>query len=410
MANPLNFDLEKTDITSPAFKADPHAFYRFLRNEQPVWHMRLPDKRDAYLLSRYDDASALLRDTRFVKNLWNVPHGPNEKPFKPPWVPGMFRPLERNMLDMDAPEHDRLKSLVHKAFTPKLVEGMRGHITAITSRLLDNIQAHGRADLIKDFALPLPVEVIAEVIGVPPNRRSQFQGWSKAVVSVTNNSDLLRALPSMYFFLRYLRQLITLRRAEPREDLLSALVRAEEAGDKLSEDELLAMLFLLLVAGHETSVNLIASGTLALLQHPDQLELLRHQPEAIYTAVEELLRFVAPVDLSTERFAREAVTLHGVTIPRGALAFAVIISANRDETHFTQADQLDLRREPNRHLAFGQGAHYCLGAPLARLEAQIAFPLLLERLPRLQLVTPVETLRWRKSLVLRGLASLPITY
>ena len=206
------------------------------------------------------------------------------------------------------------------------------------------------------------------------------------------------------------RKLIALRRAEPREDLLSALVQAEEAGDKLSEDELTAMLFLLLVAGHETTVNLIASGTLALLQHPEQLELLRRNPAVIHSAVEELLRFVAPVDLSTERYARADVTLHGVTIPRGALTFAVIISANRDESHFTEPDRLDLRREPNRHLAFGQGVHYCLGAPLARLEAQIAFPLLWERLPRLQLAVPIEKLRWRKSLVLRGLVALPVTY
>src|SRR5262249_12604161 len=200
------------------------------------------------------------------------------------------------------------------------------------------------------------------------------------------------------------------RRAGPRDDLLSALVRAEEAGEKLSEDELLAMAFLLLVAGHETTVNLIGNGTLALLEHPDQLRRLRDDPGLIRPAVEELLRFYSPVETATERYAREDVTVAGVTLPQGSLVFAVIASANRDDRQFADPDRLDLAREPNRHLAFGQGIHFCLGAPLARLEGQIAISTLVRRRPDLRLAVPLGDLSWRGGLVLRGLLKLPVAF
>jgi cytochrome P450 len=212
----------------------------------------------------------------------------------------------------------------------------------------------------------------------------------------------------VWAFMRYLRRLFERRRADPRDDLITALVQAEEAGDKLSEDELLAMVFLLLIAGHETTVNLIASGTLALLRHPDQLARLRHDPSLIKSAVEELLRYTSPVEMATERFAREDVIIAGTTIPRGELVLAVIGSANRDERQFEDPDTLRLDREPNRHLAFGQGGHYCLGAPLARLEGQIAISTLLRRLPDVRLAGGPESLRWRRGLFLRGLEKLPL--
>jgi cytochrome P450 PksS len=210
--------------------------------------------------------------------------------------------------------------------------------------------------------------------------------------------------------MRYVRRLLARRRADPRDDLITALLQVEEAGNSLSEDEVLAMVFLLLIAGHETTVNLIASGTLALIEHPEQAERLRAEPGLIKPAIEELLRFTSPVDIATERYAREEVTIAGTTIPRGALTLGAIGSANRDEAQFPDADTLDLGREPNRHLAFGQGAHYCLGAPLARLEGQIAVATLLRRLPTLRLPVAAESLRWRRGLVLRGLEALPLSY
>jgi cytochrome P450 PksS len=237
-----------------------------------------------------------------------------------------------------------------------------------------------------------------------------FHRWSSRIVSMSSSSDMVRSIPAIWLFLRYLRKLVAQRRADPRDDLITALVQAEAAGDTLSEDELLAMVFLLLVAGHETTVNLIASGTLALLQHPEQREQLQQNPALITSAVEELVRFASPVECATERYACEDVMIAGVAIPRGELVLGVIGSANRDELHFSMPDTLNLRREPNRHLAFGLGAHYCLGAPLARLEAQVAITTLLDRLPNLRLAVKPQALRWRRSPILRGLQALPVTF
>jgi cytochrome P450 PksS len=254
----------------------------------------------------------------------------------------------------------------------------------------------------------VPVTIIAELLGIPPQDRAKFQRWSKSMISVSANLDLLTALPQIWLFMRYLRRLFAQRRARPHDDLITALVQAEEAGDRLSEDELLAMAVILLVAGHETTINLIGNGTLALMQHPEQLNRLRQNPALIHSAIEELLRYTSPVDMATERFAREDVAIGGVTIPRGDQVLAVLGSANRDERQFQHPDTLDITREPNKHLAFGQGIHYCLGAPLARLEAQIAMNTLLYRLPNLRLKGAPEALHWRKGLFIRGLDRLPL--
>jgi cytochrome P450 len=229
-------------------------------------------------------------------------------------------------------------------------------------------------------------------------------------VSLSSPTPTLRVLPAVWMFIRYLRGFFKVRRRDPRDDLASALIQAEEAGDKLSEDELLAMVFLLLVAGHETTVNLIGNGMLGLLEHPEQMERLRADPSLIQSAVEELLRYTAPVLMATERYAREDVTIQGVTIRRGEMTLGVIGSANRDEEVFDNPDTLDITREPNKHLAFGFGIHYCLGAPLARMEAQIAIKTLLARMPGLRLEGSKESLRWRPSLNLRGLDALPVEY
>ena len=399
---------QQVNIVSAEFKADPFPFFARLRASDPVYRTTLPDKTAVWLITRYDDVNALLRDGRFTKNRRSALT--KEQLRKLPWTPPMFRPLERNMLDLDPPDHTRLRSLVHKAFTPGLVEQMRSRTQNIADELLDRVVSLGEMDLIRNFALPLPMTIITEMLGVPTKDHDKFHRWSKAVVSLTSPSPTLRVIPAVWKFIRYLRQFFKLRRRDPHDDLVSALIKAEEAGDKLNEDELLAMVFLLLIAGHETTVNLIGNGTLALLENPNEISKLRSDPSQVKLAVEELLRYTSPVLMTTERYAREDAMIHGVTIPRGEMTLGVIGSANRDETVFDKPDELHLTRDPNKHLSFGQGIHFCLGARLARMEAQIAFTTLLRRLPDLRLKNSPHSLRWRPSMILRGLASLPVRF
>jgi cytochrome P450 PksS len=394
------------NLASPRFKADPHPFYTYLRHEAPVYRAVLPDRKVAWLLSRYDDTIMLLKDEHFVKDPAHA-QPPGEPP-RTQWVPGFARPLARNMLDLDGPDHARLRLLVSKVFSRRLVEQLRGRVEELCDGFLTAAQRRGSLDLIRDYALPLPTTVIAEMLGVPVEDRTRFHRWSAQITAIASGTDQLGALPSLWLFVRYLRGLFQQRRAHPRADLISELIQVQEAGDRLSEDELLAMVFILLVAGHETTVNLIGTGTLALLDHTAQAERLRRDPAIIGPAVEELVRYASPVDLATERYAREDITIHGCTIPRGEMVLGVIGSANRDEQHFVDGQELELTREPNKHLGFGQGAHYCLGAPLARLEGQIAINMLLQRFPNLRLAVPRESLLWRRGLFLRGLTQLPL--
>lgn len=398
------------NIASREFKANPYPFYAWLRAEAPVYRTILPDKQPAWLISRYDDVVMVLKDDqRFVKN---PRHAKTEAEVaKMPWIPPMFRPFSQNLLDQDWEDHARLRSLIHKAFTPKLIEGMRGRVERLAHERLDAAEQRGRLDLVADYALPIPVTVISDVLGIPAGKRHSFHKWSKALLDLTaagNSLRLIRGIPRLLAMNRYLRRLIGERRAYPQDDLITALVQVEEGGDQLSQDELLAMVLVLLIAGHETTINLIASGSLALLEHPDQMRLLRQRPELIKSAVEELVRYTGPVEQATERYSREEVNLHGVTIPKGEMVLAVLASANRDESRFPQGDRLDICRENNKHLGFGQGVHYCVGAPLARLEGQIAIQVLVERLPNLHLTTGIEQLRWRPGLTVRGLEALPV--
>ncbi len=402
-------EIASPDLASPEFKANPHPFYARLREEAPVWRTTLPDKRKAWLVARYEDVAGVLGDDRFAKNPRNaqVP----EQRAESPWVPGFLKPLEQNMLDLDDPDHRRLRTLVSKAFTPRLIEELRGRIEAICQELLDAMERKGRVELVRDYALPLPATVIAELLGVPAEDHRKFHRWSNRIVSISSGRDVWRALPAALAFVRYLRKMSERRRVSPEDDLISALVQAEEAGDKLSQDELLAMSFLLLVAGHETTVNLIASGTLALIEHPEQLERLESDPTLIKPAVEELLRYTSPVEIATERYARQDLELRETEVPRGGLVLAVLGAANRDERHFDEPEVLDLARDPNKHLAFGRGGvHHCLGAPLARMEGQIAITALLQRFPEVCLAVSPESLRWRRGLFLRGLERLPLEF
>jgi cytochrome P450 PksS len=357
--------IPKVDVTSAPFKAEAYAYYAMLRARAPVHTVKLPGRQTVWLVSRYDDVFSLLKDPRLVKDPHNAK---GSRPFS--LLPGALvcmQALERNMLDVDPPDHTRLRALVHLAFTPRLIDRMRGRVEDLADRLLSRAVAAGRMDLIRDYALPIPLTIISEMLGIPAEDQFRFHRWSNAIVSSSAAPNLFRVLPAVWRFVRYIRGVVATKRKKPAEDLITALVQAEEAGERLREDELVAMVFLLVVAGHETTVNLIGNGALALLQFPEQLARLRDDSTLDATAVEELLRFHSPVEVSTERYAREPIDVAGSTIPRGALVYGILASANRDETQFEDPDRLDLARQKNRHLAFGQGIHYCLGAPLARL-------------------------------------------
>jgi cytochrome P450 PksS len=398
-----------TNIASPEHKADPYPFYARLRAEEPVHRLILPTKEPVWLITRYDDVVKVLKDDRFAKDKHNA--FTPEQLARQPWFRKLFKSLQRNMLDVDPPDHTRLRALVSKAFTPRLVDSMRERIQTLTDELLDKVQKQGSMDLIHDFALPLPATIIAEILGVPVKDHHKFHRWSKALIDAGASTwRMILAVPNALALMRYLRMIIKKRRAEPQDDLISSLAKAEEAGDTLSEDELLAMCLLLLVAGHETTVNLIGNGTLALLEHPDQLDKLRGDPALIKPAIEELLRFASPLETATERYAREDVPYGDKTIGRGDMVFAALASANRDERQFPDPDKLDITREPNRHLTFGLGVHFCLGAPLARLEGQIALNTLLQRATNLRLAVPREAVSWRRGLILRGLEALPVSW
>jgi cytochrome P450 len=395
------------DITSREFKADSDRIYARLRREAPVYRSVLPDKQVAWIVTRYDDVAMVLKDERFSKQFKTLfEANPN---LKPPWIPKVLLPLMRHMLHSDPPDHTRLRALVQQAFKPTFIERLRPRIRELSDELLTAAGKKPSLDLISRFALPIPATIIAEMLGVPVEDRHKFHNWSRRMLALGGlKFRLLRALPTAWQFTRYLRRLIKSKRAAPQDDLLTALVLAEQDGQKLNEDELVAMIFLLLIAGHETTVNLIGNGMLALLDHSNQMQRLRREPELMKSAVEEMLRFTSPVETGTERYAKEDVTISGVTIPRGSLVLAAIASANRDGQHFNNPDEFDIGREPNKHLAFGLGPHYCLGAPLARLEAQIAFTALLERTSEIRLAVARDKLRWNRGLILRGLQSLPL--
>jgi cytochrome P450 len=396
-------------LGSAEYKADPFAFYAYLRDEEPVRKVRLPSKQETWLVARYDDVAALLRDPRLAKEPGNAMTAEQMKRRRK--IPRIFAPLMANMLDRDDPDHARLKKLVQKAFTPQRVEAMRASVQTLSDTLVDRIIAKGgEFDLIRDYALPLPVEVISELLGIPVKDRGRFAKWSNALVqNMMTPLSVLAAMPRILAFMRYLRWLIEWKRATPGDDLVTALVQAEDEGEQLDADELLAMIAILLTAGHETTTHLIGNGVLALLKTPNAMAQLRSDPAGMGSAVEELLRYATPVEISTNRYTREDIEIAGVRIPRGATVQGIIASANRDERQFARADQLDLKRSPNRHLTFGQGGHYCVGAALARMEGDLAIGTLIRRLPDLRLAQTGRPLRWRRGLLVRGLEELPVT-
>ncbi len=415
MPNPVSPAQPTFNLFGPKFRAEAYAIYAQMREMAPVYRrVHRQDGRATCFFTRYEDAVAVLRDhRRLVKDVRNC-LTPEERAQLPP-EPELIRLLSHHMLNLDPPDHTRLRALVNKAFTARMVEQLSGRIQQLADRLLDRVQARGAMDLIQDFAFPLPIRVIAELLGIPARDRNRFRAWSSALVSPSTDSrrnaqKLARSRQSMEDFIHYLGQILEARRQEPQEDLITSLVQAEEAGDVLSQEELYSMILLLTVVGHETTVNLIGNGMLALLSHSSQLALLQEAPSLLPSAVEEMLRYDCPVERAPMRYAAEDLEIHGVQVRRGDAISVVLGSANRDPAIFPRPDRFDITRSPNRHLAFGLGIHYCLGAALARLEGRIAVETLLRRLPNLRLAAPVESLRWRTNPIMRGLQRLPVRW
>jgi cytochrome P450 len=389
---------------------DPHAHFARMREEGPVTSVVLPHGERVWLVTRYADVRAALADSRLHKDWAGKLTAPD---LVPDAVTGY---LSAHLLNADPPDHTRLRKLVSKAFTARRVAGLRPRIEAITADLLDAMEARfavlqetgedDAVDLIEAFAFPLPVTVICELLGVPLSDRDKFREWSHAFVASEGAPGSFRAAGTAMFY--YFTELVAAKRADPADDMISALVEARDAGDSLDDRELIAMLFLLLIAGHETTTNLIASGTLALLTNPAQLGRLRADSSLLPGAVEELLRFANPLNHATDRFTLEPVEIGGVLIPAREWVLCVTSSANLDPSRFTDAEQLEIERDAGGHLAFGHGIHYCLGAPLARLEGEVAFGALLSRFPSLSLAAEASTLRWRPSSLIHGLEKLPV--
>ena len=378
---------------------DPYPAYAALRTRDPVHWSSLSN---AWVVSRYHDIDAILRDHRRFSNDFEQ-RTPSRR------RQGQLIPaVDKSMLFVDPPDHTRLRSLVSRAFTPKTIEKMELRVREIMSELLDQISDPASFDLMQAIADPLPVIVIAELLGVPPQDRAQFKVWSdqraRTLEPTITKREREIAVEAGNALTTYFLGIIHERRTHPRDDLISALVAVGEAGDKLTEHEMVVMLRLLLVAGNETTTNLIGNGMLALLQHPDQLQLLRQQPGLMPSALEELLRYDAPVQTDI-RTALEDMELGGKRIHKGQGVLLLIGSANRDPEIYSEPDRLDLTRHQTSHLAFGRGIHHCLGAPLARLEGRVAFEMLLERFEDIRLLTARPP--FKDHVVLRGLEALP---
>ncbi|HLU42076.1 MAG TPA: cytochrome P450 [Microthrixaceae bacterium] len=400
-----------TDLADPVMFTDPWPRYAALRRTAPVSRVRSKQLLRGgggmgYLVTRYDDVLQVHTDPRLSSDLLAHTRAGSFMRF----APRVMRLLTDSMVFKDDPDHKRLRGLVNKAFTPKRVAQMSEHIEKVVHELLDEIGRRDEVDLVTDFATPLPLRVISEMMGVSQADRHDFHQWVERFTEAQADGAvaLLRAMPTGRKMMRLFDRLAAERRVDPDDGLITALVRAQEDGDQLDDDEVVAMIFLLLLAGHDTTANLIGSSLVALREHPDQLERLRSEPGIVESAIEELLRFTTPVPCGASRVATEDIEIGGSVVPKGSLVLGMIISANRDETVFDRPDDLDLGRQPNRHLTFAFGAHYCLGNQLARLEARIAIPALFERFPDIRVAVPHDQLAFKPTQSLRGYRHLPV--
>ncbi|RAS80270.1 cytochrome P450 family protein [Priestia endophytica] len=391
-------DIKSLDLFSQQFHQNPYDYYEKIRPHQSFAKVKMFNEgHNTWMAFTYKAAEAVLKDKRFIKDMRTV--------FPDEMTDENLPPMAQSMLFVDPPDHHRLRSLVQSGFTPKRIEKLRGRIEEIAreqAKLMDN---KGTVDFIKAYAFPIPIRVICELLGIPSEDQLDFQRWSNALVDINDDSHYDEVNME---FMDYLEKLTEQKRVSPGEDLMSYLIQVEEGGERLTVSELNGVVMLLIVAGHETTVNLIANGLLALLTHPEQLALLKEDPSLVAQAIEELLRFNGPVEFSTDRWAKESFTFMGQQVEKGDHVIVSLASANHDPAVFANPGTLDITREKSPHLAFGKGLHYCLGAPLARLEGEIAIRILLEEYPNLTLAADLSELEWRQSLIIRGLKQLPV--
>lgn len=402
-----------TDLTNAVMYDNPWPTFAKLRSAAPVSRTktRMAQGKDAVIVTRYEDVVALYKDPRFSSDLL----AQGKSGFVMRLLPKAVRLLGDSMVFKDDPDHRRLRRLVDGTFTPRMIAKLESSIEQITDDLIQNMAERALAgetiDLVRDYALPLPLTVISEMLGVPQNDRHQFHGWvSQFLDSADSTSSLsmFKTIPVAHKMMKLFERLVALRRREPDDRVITALITTSKEGNTLSDWEVLAMIFLLLLAGHETTTSLIGSGTLALIEQPEEKNKLLAEPKLIDTAVEELLRFTSPVTSGAARIALEDVQFGENFIPKGSYVMGMLSSANHDESVFDNPERLDLAREPNRHVAFGMGNHLCLGIWLARLEAKTAINALIQRFPNLQLAVPRSELQWKPSETLRGLRALPL--
>lgn len=405
LTRPAAPTLSLYQLLDPAVLANPYPLYHRLRSEAPVhWDPYL----HAWVVTRYADVVSVFQ--RFSSD--RTPSPEQLAAMGLSALTPIARVMVKQMLFMDAPSHGRIRGIASRAFTPRRIEGLRSHIGDIVNGLLDAVEPNGRMDVIEDLAYPLPAIVTAELLGVPPSDRDQLKIWSEGFAEILGNFQhnpdripvVLEAVEGMT---AYFREAIREHRDHPQDDLITAFIEAEVEGDRLTEEEMIANLMVTMVGGQETTTNLIGNGMLTLLRHPDQLAMLQADLSLVPSAVEELLRFESPSQ-HTARIAPEDTELGGKLIRKRQAVIAVMGAANRDPERFQEPDCLDIRREENRHLAFAWASHFCFGAPLARMEAQIAFDALLRRFPQIALDTDQVT--WRGNLGLRGLTALPVRF
>ena len=400
-----------TDLADPVMFADPFPRYAELRQRgavSPAYSKQLMGGA-GFMLTRHEDVLLLHNDVRFSSDPTSGGSG-----FMMRHLPKMFRLLTNSMVYKDDPDHARLRRLVNKAFTPRMVQQMTGDIELIVNGLLDHLERRGSStvDLVADYATPLPLSVISNMLGVGDEDRDEFHVLMERFVTRLGSGsgvDALRTIPTARRLYAVLERLAEQRRASPDDGLISGLLAANEDGDSLNDDEVIAMIFLLMLAGHDTTANLIGSSAVALIEHPDQAARWRDEEGLTTSAVEELLRFTTPVPCGTARTLLDEVTIDGTTMPKGSKVMGMIISANRDPAVFERPDELDLGRDPNRHLTFAFGKHFCLGNQLARLEGQIAIGALVRRFPSMRLAVARDRLEYKPVQALRGFRALPVT-
>jgi len=392
-------------IWSESFVQNPYPTFEHFREHSPIEHMVMLDGQSAWMIFNYEAGVAALKEERFIKNVSKLSaEQPSEEP-----KTYQHHFFLQNMLNADPPDHRRLRSLAQKAFTPRVIANLQPKIKDIANDLLNKLKDLETVDLIEAFAFPLPIIVICDLLGIPTGDRDKFRTWSDAFVDSANNPEQAKKnLPLMEEFSNYIDDYISYKQQHLKDDLISRFIEANEQGEQLTKEEIRSLVFLLIVGGHETTINLIGNGVYTLLQHPEQLDQLTKDHTLIDSAIEEILRYEGPVEFTTTRWAAEDLTFYDQHISKGELIFIAIDSANHDPQHFQDPETFDITRKYNQHLAFGKGIHHCLGAPLARLEGRVAILKLLEHYPHLQLAVKPSALQWRSGFIVRGLQHLPI--